>query len=248
MLDGLEASDVTINIKVFGEKVKYYRLLLGLNIPELADKAHTDKTQISKLEKGTKPDITLGTINKLASALEVRASQILSEAELQEVRPQSRTDGFLGLVKSARRLGIKELEFLGDQLPIPMRGFIRAGNMGVMQQMEGEAVNFNRSIIEALTPRIDEIYTVEVQGESLSGDLIHSGYFLVILPTSNLDIEKKIYVIRDPDTGETVLRHLERRNGDILVTSSNPDYPPLKLDKVEIIGRVIYVQPGGWPG
>jgi SOS-response transcriptional repressor LexA len=249
VLDTVEAFDVTVDIKALGEKVKYFRLRLGLNIPELASKAHTDKTQLSMLEKGTKPDITLGTINKLAAALEIPASQLLSDSELRELKPESKSDILKGLERSLRKLGSKEFEYLGEVLPLPVRGFIRAGTMGVTEQEDGEVLIRARSEIEALTSNPDIVYAVRVVGESLSGDGIHSGDRLLVLPVQTFDIDGDIYIIRDPDTSEQVVRHLYHNNGDIRVEASNPDYKPLVLKRIEIVGRVISVEPAGWkPG
>ncbi len=101
-----------------------------------------------------------------------------------------------------------------------------------------------RSIVESLTADATDVYVLRVAGESLQGDGIHTGDHILVKPTKTLDIEGKIYVIRDPGTGESVIRHLSRKNGELLITSSNSDYPPLILKQVEIIGRVIYRNSG----
>ena len=96
-----------------------------------------------------------------------------------------------------------------------------------------------------LTNRTDIVDSLQISGESLSGDGIHTDDINFVLQTPNFDIERKLYNIQDPATGKSSVRHLYHKCDRICIESSNPDYEPLLLEEVEVIGRVIYIQPQG---
>lgn len=67
-------------IKAFGLVVKQMRKARGLSQESLADEASLDRTFISQLETGVK-QASLTTIFRLASALQVEASELLRRVE-----------------------------------------------------------------------------------------------------------------------------------------------------------------------
>ena len=67
-------------IKAFGLVIKQMRKARGLSQELLADEASLDRTFISQLETGTK-QASLTTIFRLASALQVEASELLRRVE-----------------------------------------------------------------------------------------------------------------------------------------------------------------------
>jgi transcriptional regulator with XRE-family HTH domain len=67
-------------IKAFGLVVKQMRKARGLSQESLADEASLDRTFISQLETGAK-QASLTTIFRLASALQVEASELLRRVE-----------------------------------------------------------------------------------------------------------------------------------------------------------------------
>ena len=68
----------TINIlKQFGNKVRELRRLKGFSQEELADRAHLHRTYIGMIERAEK-NITLINIEKIANALEVKISDLLT--------------------------------------------------------------------------------------------------------------------------------------------------------------------------
>lgn len=67
--------DVEI-LKLFGEKVRYYRKKRGLSQEQLAFKAGVHRTYIGMIERAEK-NITLINIQKIANALEVKISDLI---------------------------------------------------------------------------------------------------------------------------------------------------------------------------
>ncbi len=66
------------DVKVlFGERVREFRLRLGISQEELADRAQLDRTYVSSLERGHR-NVALENICRLAVALEVDPGSLLS--------------------------------------------------------------------------------------------------------------------------------------------------------------------------
>ena len=84
--------------------------------------------------------------------------------------------------------------------------------------------------------KMGDVYALKVSGNSLAGDGIEDGGTVIIEPNAEI-IDGKIYIIRLGN--ETFARHLFRKNGIVVLTSSNGAYQELKLKEVEILGRVI---------
>ncbi|MDD3773038.1 MAG: helix-turn-helix transcriptional regulator [Weeksellaceae bacterium] len=61
----------------FGNKVRELRRLKGISQEELADKANLHRTYIGMIERAEK-NITLINIEKIANALEVKISELLT--------------------------------------------------------------------------------------------------------------------------------------------------------------------------
>lgn len=240
----LEVPSVVIDVRETGKKIVQARESKGLSRYKLALNAKVDLGRLGELETGTADNVTIEFINKLAIALDIPAIDLISAKPLEN-KPESDLDRILGLKRSLEKLGTKELEYIGDVLQLPVRGYVRAGVPCVTEQEEDEYMIISRYTVESLTNRPQDVYTLRVEGESISGDGAHTGDHILILPTHTMDINGDLYVIRDPDTGESVVRHLTKTDSQFRIESSNPDYPPLVLDKVEIIGRVLYIQPAG---
>ncbi|HCD05063.1 MAG: transcriptional regulator [Alcaligenaceae bacterium] len=66
--------------KLFGEQLRAARLAIGISQEELAHRAGLDRTYISSCERG-KRNISLETIVRLAKALNLPPSQLLSGLE-----------------------------------------------------------------------------------------------------------------------------------------------------------------------
>jgi transcriptional regulator with XRE-family HTH domain len=63
----------------FGHTVRKLRLCLGISQEKLAERAELHRTYIAGIERGAR-NVTLRSIERLAKALEVSASDLLSDA------------------------------------------------------------------------------------------------------------------------------------------------------------------------
>jgi len=65
---------------IFGERVRYYRLVRSLSQEKLAELANPHRTYISSIERGTN-SISLNKIQKRAKALDVQPLQLFTYGE-----------------------------------------------------------------------------------------------------------------------------------------------------------------------
>jgi repressor LexA len=232
--------------ELVGAKIKRLREARGWTPYRLASEVGTSDTYIAKLERGIIRSPGAAMLMKLAETLGVTVNDLVSpEAPNSLARSPTEADRLLELKRALDKFGLDDLKFIGEVLQVPVRGSVHAGNPCVTEQEEGEALIISRPVVEKIA-NTSVVYALRISGESLSGDGIHTGDQILVLPTPTLDINGKLYVIRDPNTGESVVRHLyQTADGKIRIESSNPEYKPLVLRQVEIMGRVIYIQPAG---
>jgi SOS-response transcriptional repressor LexA len=133
---------------------------------------------------------------------------------------------------------IFELDKRIQVLPIPIRGYINAGTPG-----PAEAVDLGVAWVEKVkisgAKKMDAVFSLKVNGDSLLGDGIKNGDIVFVEPNPDM-IEGKIYVIRLDN--EVVARHVHRENGFAVLTSSNGKYARIEVEKLEVLGRVIGAQ------
>jgi SOS-response transcriptional repressor LexA len=228
--------------ETLGARLTRLRQEAGFNKSRLGKKSGIDPGYIARIESGRIPNPGLPILKKLAAAMDLPLLRLIGE---EESAGNINTGKLFELKRALGRFVSREIESLGEALQIPVRGYVRAGTPCVVEQEEGEVLIISRNLIESLTRKAGNVYALRIAGESLSGDGLHTGDDILVFQTSNFDIEGKLYVIRDPQTGESVVRHLQHKDGRIRITAAHPEYQPLLLDEVEVIGRVIYLQPQG---
>lgn len=237
---------MAIDIGNLGRTVRTLRESRGWSIYRLAERSGVDKGQLAKLEAGVKGNLTLETLNKLGRALDIPVARLMAPPESEKGGlPEGKAERLLELKRALDKVGVKDLGFIAEMWQTPVRGYVRAGSLSLSEQEEGEYLIIPRVVMNSIAARPERVFALRVAGESLSGDGIHGGDHILVMPTSELGGEGRIYIVRDPATGESVVKHLRRDHGRIELTSTNPDYPPLVLEQVEITGRVVYLLPHG---
>lgn len=83
---------------------------------------------------------------------------------------------------------------------------------------------------------------LEVRGDSLKGDGIEDGDHLLVNPAANTFVPNKIYVVRI--NGDVCVRRVVVEGQQIILKSSNGDYPDISGKPVEPVGQVVYHMKG----
>lgn len=207
----------------FGEQLKQIRQERRLGLNQLAMLSGVSASQISRIENGKMATPKVNTIKKLAKGLKYNELELMKMA------------GYVSdneLPHNAIPVDIKNL------VDIPVIGTIKAGPNGLAMQdfMGTELVNRDE---------IDETYEyfwLVVSGDSMTGDGIYDKDFAMIKRTPEFNNGDICAVIVDGEEG--TLKHVTKSNDSIVLTASNPIYPPRiftgnDMNEILIAGRLV---------
>ena len=219
-----EAEGLKVEI---GQRIKEYRLKRKLSIRKLAQLAGIDRGYLGKIESGKGGGGSIKIINRLAQALEIEPEFLNPRTPLSN-RPISSL-----MLELQQRLSASEL------MDIRVVGYVPAGDPISVQQQDMGYVEVPRVLLEG--ELMEGLYAVKINGESLSGDGIHDGDYVIVKPGNEI-IDGKIYIVKLGD--EICVRHIYRRLKYLHLVASNCNYQDIKAKDVEIQGRVILS--GNW--
>jgi transcriptional regulator with XRE-family HTH domain len=236
---------VVINVPELGKRIVCLRKSRGWSTYKLAEESGVDLGQLSKLEKGTKDNLTIETVNRISIALGCQASQLLNESEIEELsKPKTESDYLVDLGQTFKNLNIKNFSYLSEIIRVSVCGSVPAGTVRVVETgaTDDYVIIFRNNLSNIAY--LGGIYAVRVYGESLSGDQIHDGDALLILPTTEVQVNNKIYICNH--AGESVIKHVERTSeGKILLKVTIDHYQIIEPSELTIKGRVVWIQPNG---
>lgn len=192
--------------KYIGQRIRETRESKGLSQDKLAALSEVSSGRISEIELGKRPGTTFETIVDLASAMGVDVSTFLSE-------PQDALRAFAIPVVSSIPCGQPSLVFA------------HADGGEVLEVAESSLPPTDRT----------KLYALKVSGNSLIGDGIQDGDFLIVQRDAPF-IDGAIYICCIE--GECAARHVHRQ-GDRAILRSSSDMKDIIASKVELQGRVI---------
>lgn len=207
-----------------GSRIKQAREEIGLSQAELGKILGWSDANISRIEKGI-TGITIPDLERVAGILNKPVSWFLGNKTPVPSRP---LEAIMAEAQEAmKRTGVVEL---------PVRGTVPCGHAFVEEEKVEGYIPIARSLLGAAANK--NPYVLNVSGESLAGDGIHSGQQIVVEPNPEF-INGRIYIVRIDD--ECAAKHVYWENGTVKLVSSNKDYPETTADrdKVQILGRVI---------
>jgi len=225
-----------------GERLAELRKKHGLSARQLGIQSGIDPIQVSRIEKGTTPNPSPETLIKLARTMGEDPGVFLTENYGKKNNDGEETlSETLGKVRELfNRMPKGELQFLGEVVKIPIRGYVPAGCPAESEQIDGGYVLVAKRDLGDVPSK--KCYSLIVSGESLSGDDINNTDNLVIYEIHEVDIEDKIYIVRIADN-QCVARHVSHVDGRLRLRSSNAYYEDIEPEKVEILGRALFKQP-----
>jgi repressor LexA len=90
----------------------------------------------------------------------------------------------------------------------------------------------------------DDTFAVIIRGDSMAGDGVLDGDYLVVVPDPDPENGEMVLVSLGGDTGDTTIKRLRHEGATVRLESSNPDYPPIVARQdaqLVILGKVIGV-------
>ncbi len=251
----------------FGGTIKKLRKARKWTIHLLAEYTDIDKGHLSRIERGLRNPPKPDAVRRLAEALGVEPAYLMAKAgymeypgenpltdeelvsqvaattphqskaisreylqTLRERFPDLRE--FIDFVVGRTRVG----EMSGDLRRIPIVGFIAAGGPDGYQ-----ALNWDESVMLPAheLPGDPNLFAVRVKGESMVGSKIEENDVVVISPAQKGLLKAgDIAAVRVGTEGIT-LKEVHNYPDGLILRSTNPEYPDLKFDQAEIIGKAI---------
>ena len=148
-------------------------------------------------------------------------------AEVYGVDPSSLMDGSVGPLPESNVHTPHSLTM------IPILGYVSAGNPRDAWEVDLGV----EAVPERLLLQYPGLFALYISGDSLSGDSIKDGDTVYVDPNGALE-QGQIYIVRMPD-GELCARHLFFEDGVVRLKSSNDEYEDLRVNDVQVKGRVV---------
>ncbi len=135
---------------------------------------------------------------------------------------------------------------LEDMIRIPVLGRIIAGKP--IPVPSSDLAYFDAEsgvdIARSLLPRdVNELFALEVQGDSMIDALVNEGDIVVMKSASDAKNGEMVAVWLD-DKDETTLKYFYRENNRVRLQPANPDMKPIYIDNpshLRIMGKVVLV-------
>jgi len=205
-----------------GERIKQLRQILGLTQTEFASKIGITYKMLGLYERGAydPPEKVLKLISSVFGVsyewLKEGKGEMFEKPSIEEI-----------ILAEQRR--IKENSIL-----VPLIGRAGAG----FPQMKGD-IEIIGYIETKKIPRVNpsDLIAVEVHGDSMEPTLQEGDKVIAkIYCGDGLDIpNRKIVIVANQDE-ELLVKRLMKKDGLILLTSDNPNYPPIIPQEARIIG------------
>ncbi|EJL38973.1 SOS response transcriptional repressor, RecA-mediated autopeptidase [Brevibacillus sp. CF112] len=123
--------------------------------------------------------------------------------------------------------------------PVPLVGKTAAGSEKTYYEYIRGYVPIPKSVIKGTC------FVMEVDGDSMTGDGIQDGDFIVVKQQPDVIDGSDIALLRINDD-EVTLKRIFREKGRVVLLSSNPTHPKRSVpaENVQIVGKYIYKIPG----
>jgi repressor LexA len=176
------------------------------------------------LEHGYSP-----TIRQLGKLLHI----VSPSAVFKHVRSLERK-GYLERMEGDLRLrGGAHLE---EHIRVPLAGLVPAGEPKEVFEVSGEAVDVPDWM---LGRKGGNIFCIHVEGKSMVDAYIDDGDRVLVERTDSANSGEMVVALLDD--GSVTLKRLRMENGRIFLVPENPEFEPLRVKELRILGRVIGV-------
>lgn len=175
------------------------------------------------LQHGYSPTIRqLGKLLNIAhpSAVFKHILSLEKKGYLKRERGELRLEGFPALLE--------------NRIRVPLVGFVPAGDPKEVFDVSGEAVDVPDWMVGR---RRGNIFCIRVEGKSMVDAYIDDGD-QVLMERTNSATSGEMVVAR-LDDGSVTLKRLKKEDGKIFLVPENPEFKPIEVRELRILGRVI---------
>lgn len=221
---------------MFSENLKKYRNLLGLTQEQLAieinnvlNSEHT-KSNVQSWERGVNPK--LDVISAIAEILEIPEQYLFDDSE-----------NAIDFIVRKRIPDLKDIIENTKKIPL-FNGYVGAGSGGVIENFSNKYVYIDVSSVDK--KYADEtVLALTVIGDSME-PYVQRDDIVLFTPITDgqYNLQDGKYIIQT--INGTMVKNLTfKTNGNIVISSCNPAYPPEEIDfnesqeRLDILGVVV---------
>ena len=125
---------------------------------------------------------------------------------------------------------------LNNQVRVPLVGLVPAGDPRESFDVSGEAIEVPEWMIGR---KGGNIFCINVDGKSMVDAFIDDGDRVLIERTNSASSGEMVVALLDDDS--VTLKRLKIDNGNIFLVPENPEFAPIKVQNLRVLGRVIGV-------
>lgn len=206
-----------------GDRIRHYRLGLGLTLEVLSDRSGVEVGTINALEK--RGSTRSKYAKQIAEGLGLTLDQLLDESTdyLEILRRRAR--GEPSVSSNATPVGA-----VAPGSRIPVVGTAQLGDNGHFVEMDFP-VGHGDGYID-LPSRDPGAYAVRCRGDSMAPRIKH-GEYVVVEPATEVRPGDEV-LVKSADGRVMVKQFLYRRDGRVHLVSVNDAYPPIAIDEKDI--------------
>ena len=122
------------------------------------------------------------------------------------------------------------------QIRVPLVGLVPAGHPKETFDVSGEAIDVPDWMVGR---RKGNIFCISVDGKSMVDAYIDDGDQVLLERTNSANSGEMVVALLDDDS--VTLKRLRIENGDTFLVPENPEFEPIRVGELKILGRVIGV-------
>lgn len=126
--------------------------------------------------------------------------------------------------------------FQETQVKVPLVGFVPAGQPKEVFDVSGEAVDVPDWMIGR---KKGNIFCIRVEGKSMVDAYIDDGDRVLLERTNTGNSGEMVVALLDD--GSVTLKRLKIENGNLFLVPENPEFEPIRVKELRVLGRVIGV-------
>ncbi len=125
---------------------------------------------------------------------------------------------------------------LETQARVPLVGLVPAGQPKEVFDVSGEAMEIPDWMVGR---RKGNIFCIRVDGKSMVDAYIDDGDWVLVERTNSANSGEMVVTVLDD--GSVTLKRLKMKDGEIFLVPENPEFEPIKVKELRVLGRVIGV-------
>lgn len=225
-------------------KLRPWRLAFNMTLEELAARVGTDKTQLSRLEKG-KRRLTVDWMERIAKVYGCRREDLFYDPPVTGSQTEG---GRRSLLPARKRAPHDALEFAGESYTaVPVFDVKVAAGSGKLPGAETitHRLLFRAAWLGTVTQApLDQLAIVEVDGDSMEPTLRPGDTALIDRSQIKPGGKDGLYVLRRDGNLQVKRLAVSFKSRRATIMSDNPIYPTendVDPATIDIIGRVIWI-------